>query len=150
MIVCFACICVARRMTVWLSAAAPAYLPCALVSGGRSGSDAGQGLLSCLSRFPMADLARRVRTIFGTRQNVVHGMRRIIGAMRGGAGAALLTDRFYHVAPHMSIGNFPRRRKHAMTVRQAAAACDGTKSTRHDHVNNRRSMEKYGSMRAAI
>lgn len=73
----------------------------------------------------------------GPRQNVVHGMRRIIGAMRGGAGAALLTDRFYHVAPHMSIGNFPRRRKHAMTGRQAAAACDGTKSTRHDHVNNR-------------
>lgn len=31
-----------------------------------------------------------------------------------------------------------------MTGRQAAAACDGTKSTRHDHVNNRRVWRNTG------
>lgn len=75
-------------MTVWLSAAAPAYVPYALVTGVRSGSAAGQGLLSCLSRFPMAYLPGAVERYSGSGKNVVHGMRRIIGAMRGGAGAA--------------------------------------------------------------
>ena len=104
----FACIRIARRMTVWLSAAAPAYLPCALVPGVRSGSAAGQCLLSCLSRFPMADLARRGRTIFGIRQKcrARHAPHYWRYAWRSGSGSCLRID-FITLRCICQSGTFP-------------------------------------------